>query len=65
MNIKCDRCGKTYGDLFDTIHIDYVETGRDKPYDFHLCLGCRKELIKWIKVETWFDTTLGKQCSVT
>ncbi len=53
MNIKCDRCGKTYGDLFDTIiHIDYVETGRGKPYDFHLCLGCRKELIKWIKVET-------------
>jgi len=52
MNIKCDRCGKTYGDLFDTIiHIDYVETGRGKPYDFHLCLGCRKELIKWIKVE--------------
>ena len=53
MKVKCDRCGKEYGDLFDTImRIDYVEIGRGKPYEFHLCLGYRKELIKWIKVET-------------
>lgn len=52
MNTKCDRCGKTYEDLFDTIvRMDYVETGKGKPYEYHLCLGCRKELIKWIKME--------------
>ena len=52
MNVKCDRCGKTYEDLFDTIvRMDYAETGRGKPYECHLCLGCRKELIKWIKME--------------
>jgi len=50
MKINCDKCGKDYQDLFDTVvRIDYAETGRGKPCDFHVCLQCRKNLINWIE----------------
>ncbi|MBN2066390.1 MAG: hypothetical protein JW771_06245 [Candidatus Thermoplasmatota archaeon] len=49
MNVTCDRCKKTYNDIFDThVRIDYAEPGKGKPYEHHLCLSCRKELIKWM-----------------
>ena len=49
MNIKCDKCGKEYKDLFDTIaSYDYAEPGRGKPGRYHLCMDCRKKLINWL-----------------
>jgi len=52
MDIERDRCNRKYEDLFDTIvHVDYVETGRGKPYEYHLCLECRKDLIRWVENE--------------
>lgn len=48
--MNCDRCGREFKDLFDTIvHIDYAEPGRGKPYEFHLCIDCRKALVGWIE----------------
>jgi hypothetical protein len=50
MNIKCAKCDKTYKDIFDTlVRCDYVEPGKGKPYEWHLCLNCRKSLIKYFK----------------
>lgn len=55
MDVACDRCNRKYEDLFDTVvHVDYVETGRGKPYEYHLCLGCRKDLIRWVENEGWY-----------
>jgi hypothetical protein len=48
--MRCDRCHKSYQDIFDSIvRLDYAEPGKGKPYEYHLCLACRKELIKWIE----------------
>ena len=48
--IQCDRCNKEYDDIFDTIlSFDYAETGRGKPGKYHLCMSCRKEMIKWLE----------------
>lgn len=50
MEIKCDKCQKNYRDMFDTIvRCDYAEPGKGKPYEWHLCIECRKKLINWIK----------------
>ena len=50
MEIKCDKCQKTYKDMFDTIvRCDYDEPGKGKPYTWHLCMNCRKELVSWIE----------------
>jgi len=50
MKIKCDRCKKEYQDLFDTlVRYDYVEPGRGKPEEYHICLECRKELKNWFE----------------
>lgn len=50
MTVKCSKCGKEYNDIFDTIvRCDYVETGRGKPYEWHICINCRKNLIKWFE----------------
>ncbi len=50
MNIKCDRCGKEYYDLHDTIvKYDYAEPGRGKPGQYHLCIDCRKKLIEFLE----------------
>jgi hypothetical protein len=52
MEVQCDRCKKSYKDIFDSIvHMDYVMTGKGKPYEYHLCIECRKELVKWIETE--------------
>ena len=49
VTLICDKCGKSYPDLFDTIaRIDYAEPGKGKPYEFHLCVSCRKQLVGWI-----------------
>jgi DNA-directed RNA polymerase subunit RPC12/RpoP len=48
--MKCDRCGREFRDVFDTVvRIDYAEPGRGKPYEFHLCMDCRKEMVQWIE----------------
>ncbi|MDG6228950.1 MAG: hypothetical protein QCH96_03175 [Candidatus Thermoplasmatota archaeon] len=45
----CEKCGRTYQDMFDTVvQMDYAETGRGKPYEAHLCIDCRKQLIEWM-----------------
>ena len=50
MDRGCDRCNKKFKDIFDTIvRCDYVETGRGKPYEWHLCINCRKELVDFIE----------------
>ena len=52
LSVICDRCGRAYQDLFDTVvRMDYVETGRGKPYEMHLCVDCRKQLIDWMKMD--------------
>jgi hypothetical protein len=49
--MSCDRCGREFQSVFDTIvRMDYVESGRGKPYEFHLCMDCRKALVNWIEV---------------
>ena len=49
MQIECDRCAAEYDDLHDTIvTFDYSEPGRGKPGHYHLCLNCRKRLIKFL-----------------
>jgi len=46
----CEKCGKEYKDMFDTvIRIDYDEPGKGKPYEFHVCISCRKTIISFIK----------------
>ena len=48
--MNCDRCGREFRDVFDTIvRIDYAEPGRGKPYEFHLCMKCRKALVQFIE----------------
>ena len=50
LQIKCKKCGKTYKEMFDTIvRCDYLEPGKGKPYEWHLCMICRKELINWFE----------------
>ena len=50
MDIKCYKCGRSYRDIFDTlVRCDYVEPGKGKPYEWHLCIKCRKKLIDWIE----------------
>jgi len=50
MEIKCDRCNKSYNHLFNSIvRMDYEIPGKGKPYEYHLCINCRKELVKWIE----------------
>jgi len=49
MKIECDKCAAEYDDLHDTIvTFDYAEPGRGKPGHYHLCLNCRKRLIKFL-----------------
>mgnify|MGYP006277153889 CR=1 FL=1 len=51
--MRCDRCGREFRDLFDTIvRIDYVEPGRGKPYEYHLCIDCRKGLVQWVEADS-------------
>lgn len=46
----CNKCGRFYEDMFDTtIRIDYTEPGKGKPYEYHICMKCRKELINQFK----------------
>ena len=46
----CDRCRREFREVFDTIvRMDYIESGRGKPYEFHLCMDCRKALVNWIE----------------
>ena len=46
MAITCSKCHKIYRDMFDTVvRCDYVEPGKGKPYEWHLCIDCRKKLI--------------------
>lgn len=48
-SLTCEKCGRTYQDMFDTVvRMDYAETGRGKPYEAHLCIDCRKQLIEWM-----------------
>jgi len=50
MEVECNKCSKKYKDMFDTIvRCDYLEPGKGKPYEWHLCIECRKKLINWIK----------------
>ena len=50
MKRKCDKCQIEYNDIFDTIVMyDYTEPGKGKPGHYHLCLNCRKELIRWLE----------------
>jgi len=49
LEIECNKCGKKYRDIFDTIvRCDYSEPGKGKPYEWHLCMECRKKLINFI-----------------
>jgi hypothetical protein len=46
----CDRCKKRYGEIFDTlVRCDYVEPGKGKPYEWHLCVNCRKDVVEFIE----------------
>ena len=49
--MRCEKCGKYYKEMFDTIvRLDYLEPGKGKPYEYHICMTCRKEIIglfKW------------------
>ena len=50
MEIKCDICQKTYKDMFDAlVCCDYVESGKSKPYEWYLCIKCRKKLVNWVE----------------
>jgi hypothetical protein len=50
MEINCEKCKVRYDDLYDTVvTFDYAEPGRGKPGHYHLCLNCRKEMIKWLE----------------
>ena len=50
MEKECPRCGKIYNDIFETkVRADYTEPGRGKPYEWDICLDCRKELIEWFE----------------
>ena len=31
------------------VRCDYVELGKGKPYEWHLCMKCRKKLVNWIE----------------
>jgi len=55
MEIKCDKCGKRYRDLFDTlVRCDYVEPGKGKPYEWHLCVDCRKKIVGWFEKNSFY-----------
>ena len=46
----CDLCSKNYGDIFDSVlRIDYIETGRGKIHEYHLCLDCRRNVLDWLE----------------
>jgi len=50
--MKCDMCSKKYNNIFNTkVRLDYEETGKGKPYEWNLCLDCRKEIIKEFNYE--------------
>jgi len=50
INMMCDRCGKEFKESFATqIRMDYVEPGKGKMYEWHVCLECRKDIIKLFK----------------
>ena len=50
MKIKCDKCHKEFNDIFETlVRCDYREPGKGKPYEWHLCVDCRKKLIIWFE----------------
>jgi hypothetical protein len=49
LEIECNKCGKKYKEIFDTIvRCDYSEPGKGKTYEWHLCMECRKKLINFI-----------------
>ena len=48
--VICQKCGKSYREMFDTIvSLDYVEPGKGKPKQYHLCIDCRKNLLAWFE----------------
>jgi NMD protein affecting ribosome stability and mRNA decay len=48
MEITCQKCGRKYDEMFDTIvRCDYLEPGKGKPFEWHICMNCRKSLIQW------------------
>ena len=48
--MNCEKCGKEYKDIFDTIiRIDYAEPGKGKPYEYHVCITCRKNIVSFIE----------------
>ncbi len=50
MDLECTKCKKKYKDIFDTIvRCDYAIPGKGKAYEWHLCMNCRKNLIKYIE----------------
>lgn len=50
MEIECSKCQNVYKDMFDTlVRCDYSEPGKGKPYEWHLCIKCRKKLINWME----------------
>jgi len=50
LEVKCNKCGKNYKEMFDSVvRFDYLEPGKGKPYEWHLCMSCRKDLIKWFE----------------
>lgn len=50
MKIVCDKCRKEFNDIFETlVRCDYTEPGKGKPYEWHICVNCRKKLIGWFK----------------
>ena len=50
IDLQCERCKKTYKSIFDSVvRLDYAEPGKGKPYEFHLCIGCRRLLLSWFE----------------
>lgn len=48
----CDRCKKRYKEIFDTlVRCDYAEPGKGKPYEWHLCVDCRKDVVRFIETK--------------
>ena len=48
--MHCEKCGREYKEMFDTIvRIDYLEPGKGKPYTYHICMNCRKDIVSFIE----------------
>ena len=52
MNTECDRCGKFYNNIFNSIvTLDYEIPGKGKIVKMNLCVECRKKLKNFLSDE--------------